>query len=247
MKRFITLLLVMSLAAIVSAKDVKIGVFLHFPNVYQETGSTELKGADIRYLNDVFKEMGYTPVYVVLPISRLLATLQSGEVDIAGILLKTPEREAIANFPDTPTVILQPSLFFLTENKLNKINSIDDLKGMTIGYIPTSPIPKFLDAPDKVKFDLLGADNWVEMNLKKLLAGRVDAVLDQNPYSFVAEAKKTGIQSKLKVLPLPVEGTKGYMLFSKKSALGSELLAAYNKILAGKKYNFDKYMNDEVK
>lgn len=243
-RAFFTLIL---LSAFVSAAEVKVGVFLHFPHVYTDGASKNLKGADIGYFKAMLKEMGHTVVFEVLPISRLMSALQAGEVDMAGLLLKTPEREAVAYFPDAPTVILQPALFLLADNKLSKISTIDDLKGMTIGYIPNSPIPKFLNVPEKIKFDLLGVDNWVEANLKKLLSGRVNALLDQNPFSYLAEAKKTGEQNKIKVLPLPIEGSKAYLLFSKKSQYSRELLNSFNKAAASKKISFDKFMDDEVK
>lgn len=245
MKKLVILLLI--IGSLASAAEVKVGVFLHFPNVYQDAVTKELKGAAIVYLKSVMKDMGYTPVFVVLPISRIFASLQTGEIDMAGEFMKTPEREVFAWYPDYPATILQPSLFFLTENKLTKIATINDLKGMTIGYIPNSPIPPFLNDPSIVKFDLIGSENWLAQNYQKLLAGRVDAVMDQNPYSFFAEAKKSGNQDKIKVLLLPVEGTNAYMLFSKKSALGKDLVAAYNKVAAAKRYDYAKNMQDEIK
>jgi polar amino acid transport system substrate-binding protein len=211
-----------------------------------DSKTNELRGAGIEFTKAILKEMGYNPEFIVLPISRLFSDLQSGSIDMAGEFMKTPEREVFAYYSDSPVLILKPSLFFLSENRLSKITSINDLKGMTIGYISSSPIPKFLDNPEIVKFEFISSENWLELNYRKLLSGRIDAILDQNSYSGIAEAKKTGNQNKVKVLELPVEGVNAYMLFSKKSKIGSNLQSSYNKAFSTGKYNYSKFLEAET-
>jgi ABC-type amino acid transport substrate-binding protein len=245
MKRTFLLALFMNLACILQAEKAVVGVFLHYPNVYQDEISKEVKGAGIDYIKDVLGKMGYTSSIVLLPFPRIIESLQTGNIDLTFELIKTEERKRFIYYPDKPALIFRPSLTFRSDNNITAITSVNDLRGMTIGYLPNSVIPNFLNAPGVFKFEYIGGDDWIKQNLGKLIHGRIDAALDQNPYSYIAAAKQEGIIDKIKVLSIPDATTDAYVVFSKKSKLGLKLLSAYNAVVENCK-SYELYIKREL-
>ncbi|HMA64284.1 MAG: substrate-binding periplasmic protein [Fibrobacterota bacterium] len=229
------------------ATDVTVGVFVHAPLVQQITKTSEPSGPTIDYITAVLKEMGYTPVISILPLRRILAGLQSGDIDITLEIGISAERKTYLYYPNKPIYISKPSITVLATNKLICINSIDDLRGMRIGYLAGAELGGFFrNAPD-VKFELISGDTWLRQNLEKLLAGRIDAAFDQNNVSYLDEAKKMGIVDKIKTIPLPGTGNEGYIVFSKKSPIGKDLVDAFNRVAATGKYDENKIIDDYMK
>jgi polar amino acid transport system substrate-binding protein len=248
MKRFILVpIFLFAMFMTMSEESVNVGVFLHSP--YVEKGATEkdCKGAGIDYVGTVLKELGYAPKFIVLPFPRVLSSLETGDIDVAFDLAKNPDREKFAYFTEKPAMTVSAALVVRTGSPLRKVTSVNDLKGMTIGYLLGSTVPKVLDFPDVYKFDLVSGDNWINNNLTKLLDKRIDAALDLNPYSFVAEAKRIGAKNKIRVLPIPGNATEFYVLFSKKSKLGSDLHTGFDRIITSNKISYSKIIEDSLK
>ena len=239
----------LALSGLVMAEDARVGVFVHAPNVYQDERTREAYGPSVEYIKAVLKEMGYTPVISVLPIARVFRWLESGEIDVTLEVGRSAERERFLFYPEEPAYVMKPALAFLVENKISKINSIDDVRGMTIGFLSgaTSVGDFFSSDPTAVKFDLISGDTWLQQNLSKLLAGRIDAAMDQNPYSYLAEAKNRGVAGKIKVIELPGKGTDAYVVFSRKSPKGQAMVQAYNKAVAGGKYDLQIMIEDSLR
>jgi polar amino acid transport system substrate-binding protein len=231
----------------IHAADAKVGVFVHAPLVQQATNSSEPTGPTIDYITVVLKQMGYTPVISILPLRRILAGLQSGDIDITLEIGISKDREEFLYYSDKPIYISKPAITVLATNKLSCINSINDLKGLKIGYLSGAELGVFFRNTPDVKFDLISGDTWLRQNLEKLLAGRIDAAFDQNDVSYLDEAKKMGIIDKIKTIPLPGTGNKGYIVFSKKSPKGKALLDAFNKVAATGKYDENTMIDDYMK
>lgn len=220
------LFLLVSLGAVLPAgaqlPTVKIGLFDHAPFVVSQGRAPD--GGEIRYLNLLCKEMGLTPVYLVLPFPRMVSALENGEVDMALELLKTPERDGKMVFSEKPVVRYAPVLVVLGENPLNKITKIEDLTGYKIAYLIGSTVPEFFrTAPRTVSFDSNSGDDWLTRNLKRMKEKRVDAILVLNPYSPPWEAKKLGFMGQFKILGLPGNSEAFFAVFSPKSPRGTDL------------------------
>lgn len=230
MKARLTNLVLMFLVcsgAAAQTQTIKIGVFDHAPLVVLQ--GQKVDGGEIRYLNKVCREMGITPVYTVLPFPRLLNAVETGEIDMALELRKTPEREAKMLFSEKPVIRYSPVLAVLTENKLKAITQIDDLQGYKIAYLIGSTVPDFLKSKTAVTFDSTSGDDWGNRNLKKLLEKRVDGALDLNPFSTSWEIKKMGVQNKVRILTLPGPSDAFYVVFSK-TAKGTEFSKSFDKL-----------------
>ena len=228
-------------------QQITVGVFLHPPYVERATQTGEVYGAGIEYMNAILAEMGYSARFVLQPFSRVIASVMHGDVDASFELIKTPERQTFAYFPDIPAVRLTHVLIVNADSKLLQIQTVDDLKGLTIGYIHGSTIPDFLKVENVFEFENISGEDWVKQNLLKLRSRRIDAVLDLNPHSFLVEAKRLKISDKVRIIPLPVEPTDFYVVFSKKSPQGLELLVAYNKISKEKSIDYYEIINTELR
>lgn len=230
-----------------SQETVKVGVFLHSPYVEAMADGKGAEGAGVSYMTAVLTDLGYQAKVIVLPFPRLIASLESGEVDMTFDLAKNPEREAFAFYSDRPTMVVKPVLFFRKDHPISSITSVNDLQGLRIGYLTGSTIPKAIDVPDVYKLDLMSGTDQAKTNLGKLIAKRIDAILDLNPYSYMIEAKKIGAQNQIKSIPLPGDGTEFFVLFSKKSKLGADLVAAFNKQAATGTFQYTRFIDELTK
>jgi len=228
MRRYIALILCFIAAGALRAETIKIGIFPHYPFVMQNEQDGEAYGPGVDYAKALARALGYEPVVEVLPIARLISYLKTGAVDMGIELGMTEERKSFLLYPENPSIIYHPSLTLLAEHPLESITSNKDIAGMRIGYLVGAYTGSFFSGATDVKFDRVAGDTWIAQNLGKLLLGRIDAILDQNDYSCIAEARHQGIESRIKVLRLPGDGVKSYVVFSKASQKADKLLSAYN-------------------
>lgn len=228
MRRYLALLLCLIPLCAACAETLRIGVFLHSPVVMQKTPDGEPYGAGVEYAKAVARALGYEPKVELLPIARILSYLASGELDMALEFALNEERKSIVFYPDKPCYITHPSLTVRADHPLRSIGSIKDIAGMRIGYLLGAYSGSFFAGTTDVTFDYVAGDTWIAQNLAKLLAGRIDAILDQNEFSCRAEARRQGVEAKIRVVLLPGNDVNGYVLFSRARPNAEALLLAYN-------------------
>lgn len=246
MRRVYLIGLLLLIAFPFNAQEVNIGVFVHPPHVYKNEGNDEVYGPAIDYISVIARAMGYEPVFHLLPLPRILLYLKSGQLDMTLEIIKTAEREEYLFYSDKPTYVMVPSLTFLVTNKINEINSISDLGKMKIGYLTGAATSSFFNNASGVVFESVSGDDWIQQNLAKLLAGRIDAAMDNNAYSYREEARKQRIAHKIKTLNIPGEGTSYYVVFSKSAPKGFELLKKYDSLIATGQYNEQKMIDEFI-
>ncbi len=228
MKRFFVPILCLFLIRALDAESVRIGVFTHYPIVMQSASDGQPYGPGVEYAKAVVRALGYEPVVKSFPVSRLIANLKTGELDMAISLGKTDERKEYLLYADEASIVYQPSLTVRSDYPLDAITSVSDLGKMKIGYLLGAYPGSFFKGDTGVQFDLIAGDSWIEQNVDKLLLGRIDGILDQNDYSCIAAARRKGVEDRIKVLRLPGEGIKSYIAFSKASPKGQSLHRAFN-------------------
>ncbi len=233
MKRLVRLLFLSSLIVFVGGtygKDkIKIGYFKLEPHTISD--ANKHSGA----LIDLWENQ-FAPAMDVeiewqgpLPPSRLLAALKDGELNVIALLAKNPEREKMFDFPKEMFFAMEAGVALLKENKLEKINSADDLFGLNLGFFKEGFIPPTLKN-DKIKWDLVSAPDWQQVNFTKLTANRIDGAFNPENLSLVYEANKTGLKDKVKVLTIPNTAASLYSVFSKKD--NGKFLQKYNLVLS---------------
>ncbi len=228
MRRFTALLLCLLVLGYVSAETLRIGVFLHSPVVMQKSPDGEPYGPGIEYAKAVAHALGYEAQIELLPLSRIFPTLQNGNLDMSLEVGMNEERKAYVIYPDKPCYVTHPSLTVRAESPLTSIASIKDVQGLRIGYLLGAYPGSFFVKATGVTFEYVAGDTWIVQNMGKLFSNRIDAILDQNEFSCLAEARRQGIEKKIRVLPLPGEDVKGYVIFSRKLANATSLVRAYN-------------------
>ena len=244
----ITMLLVQN----VEADPIRMGYFILPPHIYQIEGETKPRGASITYFEAVAAHLGETVEWIgPLPLPRLGYYLKSGQKSLDGALLipKTPDLETFLYYPDIPYYFMEFVLAVRKENPLTEIRTIDDIQGYRIGYIKTESglyPPLIGQHLDQVQVEELAGDNWVRQNLRKLMAGRLDAALDRNQDTIPFEAIRLNVDERIKILPLPDPPIPGYIAFTKKSQRGKQLVEHYSAAIGELKLEYDNFVQKEL-
>lgn len=224
------LLFLFACALFLNAQELRVGLFYHEPNVWVDERDGTPRGPTVEYVEKVLSHLGYKAVVYVLPMARMLRMLEDGSLDLAADLSKTPQREAFLWYPDSPSLLLRTSLSVRASSALVTVSSVRQLEGLTIGYLAdASPGAFFADARG-IRFDVVSGNDWVRQNYRKLLSGRIDAALDQNPWSYQVEAIRRGEGGRIRTIELEGPTTGYYLVFSRKSPYAKRLLEAFNEL-----------------
>ena len=228
----------------IQAETIKMGYFEHHPHFITTEDGTP-RGATIAYFEMVAEKMGYEVEWVgPLPMMRMNRMLNDGVLD------GQPHETDIATYGETWYFADQPyhqaqAVFMVTQdNPLRSITTIEDVKGYRVGWIQHAP-PSLFVYENQVHFqiDLIASNETMwERSLQKLLAGRIDAVHDLNLFTLPYIAKEMGIGDKVKTLILPEPPVPVYVVFSKQSPRGKELIEKYNQAQAELGFGHEDYV-----
>lgn len=147
-------------------------------------------------------------------IPRQLKSIGNGSIDAAALLSYTPQREQEMAFTATPFFISSPAIAVLRSNKLKKVEKIEDILSLRIGYAQRAYLTPFM-RDKRIHFDLVSTGNYNELNFKKLMIYRIDAVYTPDIASLLAVMKKLEIENKVEVIKLPDETSANHVVFSK--------------------------------
>jgi polar amino acid transport system substrate-binding protein len=233
MKKLLGLLFLSSLIVFIGSaygkEKIKIGYFKLEPHTISE--ANKHSGALIELWENQFAPAMDVEIewQGPLPPSRLFAALKDGEINAIALLAKNPDREKTFDFPKEMFFAMEAGIALLKENKLEKINTADDLFGLNLGFFKDGFIPPALKN-DKIKWDLVSAPDWQQVNFTKLTGNRIDGAFNPENLSLVYEANKTGLKDKIKVLTVPNTSASLYSVFSKKD--NGKFLEKYNQALS---------------
>lgn len=161
------------------------------------------------------------------PISRAVMMLENGEVDVVPQLTKIPDREARFLYPQSHLTLIKSCVIVRRDSSLVQVTSPSQFFGLRIGFMRDTYIPEFfVDA--RITIELIANQDYREVNLRKLLAGRIDAMLDINYESMIYYLAQNEMLGEVRVLQIPVEPVKVYSIF-RKDERGRRLLAAFEK------------------
>lgn len=212
----------------VSGETVRVAYFITSPHVIIEEGTGKLGGACVELFEKVIApEMGVTVKWesAASSIPRQLDQLERGEADVGLVFAKNDERMKILKYPQNPYFVSKPTLAFLKNHPIEKIDKVEDILGLVIGYGTKAYISPFM-RDERIKFDLVTTPNWMDLNLKKLLSGRNDAMYQPERSSFLYYMRKQKLEDRIKLISLP-ETAELYTTFSKKA--GADLAERYDR------------------
>lgn len=214
---FITFIFIL-IPSSIYAESLIAGYFITSPHVIVEPGSEKLAGgASVEFFEKyIAPEMGITVVWAqsASSIPRQLKQLEDHEIDVGLVFAKNEERAKILNYPENPFFISHPTLAFLKDHPIDKIEKTEDILDLIIGYGGKAYISPFMRDP-RIKFDIITTPDWMDVNLRKLLGRRNHAMYQPERSSFLYYIKKQRLEDKIKLISLP-ETAGLYTTFSKK-------------------------------
>lgn len=198
------------------------------PFIYSENG--EVKGPVVDTVKAVFDSLGVKIQIEIFPIARGLSMVATGEVDAYFSLKRTPQRDIDLLFTKTP-LLRQPFVFFTHKNsKIVWNGNIEDIQDYRIGVVAKTSYGPIFDGylKDGLLLNIEETQSF-EMNIKKLIAGRVDIVINSYDVGqFII--KNLNPENEIIALSPPVEIINSYLAFTKARDY-SALAADFDKAL----------------
>jgi polar amino acid transport system substrate-binding protein len=207
--------IVFSRLAIAEATPLRIGTFNVPPQMFLDAQGQH-QGAAVEYFKILALRMELTDVvFKEYPLSRLISELEDGQIDAALFLAKDDRREAAFQFPAKSYFAVQSGIAVRSSLPLRVVPSIETLAGLRIGVIQDGYITPLLNQPAMTLKPLAGARAPI-LNLKKLMAGHLDAVYIPDINTLQRNIAQLGLEKELRVLLLPEPATPVYTVFSSK-------------------------------
>ncbi|WP_370979429.1 substrate-binding periplasmic protein [Agaribacterium sp. ZY112] len=236
-----------------SAEKIIMGYIHLKPFQYQSSVDKRAKGAGIAYFERIAEEMGYEVEWVgPLPLPRLLEYIRKGEnttsrpLDGTAMIFDTPKWRQIYHLSEQPYYQVQSSLFVHKDSPLTKIQSGDDIKGLTIGSHCGAPPTQFIQNNKHLfKSDCLAGSKRMERSIQKLLMGRVDAYYGLNDVDLHYYASQMGVADQIRTLHLPEAPREIYVGFSKQSPKAKKLIQQYNQAADKLQLDFQRFLTRE--
>lgn len=215
--------------SLAQAAPFTVGYFDLPPHTALSNGDDQA-GAAQAYFRHIALRMGLTDItFTRYPLPRLLLMLESGQLDMALMLGKNPERAAHLLYPQQPYYVASPVLALQQGHALSRIASVDDLQGLRLGVWQSGYLSPLLRGRDAQLTTLTG-DQVLNKGLGMLAAGRFDGFYFPDAYSVQFELRRAQLQTQIKVLPMPEPGVAVYSVFSLRA--GKRYLAAYEQALS---------------
>lgn len=201
MKRYLTLLgLLALLGAGALAAPLRVGGFVVAPIITAEADG-RMGGALRAYMEQEIERRAGVALSWTEPTSygRALEHLKQGRIDILLLNSQNADSPDAAAFPWT-FLRTHPQLAMRKGGAMT-VQSLRQLDGMQIGWVAGSRLIDELEGLP-IRWQLLATPNWQVLNLRKLQAGRIDAVFFQNEFSPRYLARRERIDIDLVRLPV---------------------------------------------
>ena len=139
-----------------------------------------LPGYGIEILKQVFEKKGYTVDYQIMPWKRAVEEVKAGKWNIAIGATKS-ECEGFV-FPAEEIGTIQ-NTFYVKKGTAWKFDGVESLKKVRLGCIEAYEYEPAVDAyiastKDSDKVQPSGGETPLEVNIRKLRAGRIDAMIE---------------------------------------------------------------------
>ena len=234
------------------AETIRMAWFAVPPHVVASADGVTPRGPTIDLFNRIAGRMGCTVEWVgPYPISRVGQEQKAGSGSLDGTILhvKTTAVAPYLLYPGRGYFIARPCIAVRRESPLRKVTSIDDISGFRIGFVKMLSLsypPMIYNNLDKVTIDDLTGDNWTSRNLARVLLGRIDAAYERNQYTLSYQAALDGIDSRVRVIELPVDPIPHYFVFHRNSKKAEKLLRLYERAVAGMNIDYDAMVRAEL-
>jgi polar amino acid transport system substrate-binding protein len=232
-KKFIVLVILIFVPCILFAAQptsLKFATIEYPPFIHQNGDSAE--GETIDTVTEIFSRIGITLKIAFYPAARGLKMVSDGDADAFFTLKKNAERETTMLFPKEPLIRQDFVLFVLKDSKVSFNGNLSEMKNVNIGVVNKTSYGSLFDsAVKKGEFKKLDIAQNFEASFKKLLAGRVDAVISSRDNgNHILKTLGAGAETKVKVTGPPVQTVASYLAFTKVRNY-KELANSFDKII----------------
>tara|TARA_R110002012_G_scaffold45593_1_gene121090 strand:+ start:4010 stop:4738 length:729 start_codon:yes stop_codon:yes gene_type:complete len=182
------------------------------PYIFEQDG--ELQGVDYEIVQAVFRRMGYSADWELMPWKRAILSVRTGRADAILDILATRERREYLIFP-SEHLSNNVSVLFYARKHPHPYANLHSLTGLTVGVAPayTYGNPAFISA----RFFTREPAPTVEANLLKLLNQRIDlAVIDKRAGLYTL--RQLGLETEIGFDPQPIGSGKLYLAFHRSAA-----------------------------
>lgn len=172
-------------------------------------------GINVDIVRALAARLGLEPRFVAYPFKRVLASLETGDIDLAGGLEYKPERAAYALYLE-PAYQKTMKVFIMPKGAGTRLERYEDLRALRVGLrAGTKHFEPFDSDPKIVKVEANSVDQLFQM----LLAGRFDVAIGGNIQLLYA-AKAAGYADRIQVADYRVNmGAGGQFALSRLSPL----------------------------
>jgi polar amino acid transport system substrate-binding protein len=129
-------------------------------------------GAAAAIMNAVAGKLDARLEIIYAPFRRRLAMMEAGDIDFLAGLLKSPLREKYIHYIHPPYKSRSDTVFLVPRGKTALIRRYEDLHHLTIGTVVGSKYFPEFDGDTSLNIEVCP---YAELNLKKLMAGRINA------------------------------------------------------------------------
>ena len=134
----------------------------------------ERTGPNIKILEALAQKVKARLKLIRAPFKRALVMMSQGNIDIMAGLLRTPAREDYITYVYPAYKVRSDTIFFVPRGKADLIRRYEDLSSLKIG---TTIGARYFFRFDRDRTLEKEAVHQIEISFRKLLAGRVDAVI----------------------------------------------------------------------
>ena len=202
------------------------------PTSYVENGKPT--GILVDVINEAFRRAGYKVEVKLMPWARCIAAAKSGAVDGIFSVYMTPERQQFMTYTDEVLITQVQAFFVRADSSLTFDGDLTKLRGTSIGVIKkTSYGPRLDAALNTGIFKKIDFTTNSELNVRKLIAGRIDMIPSYR-HVVLSTAKKGGALDKIKQLSPDIEAIPSYLAFTKKRDF-TKLIRDYDKAISSMK------------
>ncbi len=243
------LIIAAGVSGFAQARTLRLAVFQLEPFMLKDEITGAVGGAVVDYwVKYLGPRMGYDiEVVGLFPVTRVEKMLESGEIDLAPLFTKVPSRESRFLYPKTHYFEVTSCLMVLPDSPIKKIEKQEDLFDKRVGFLEGAFIPPIM-LHQRITIELVANEDYRQINLNKLFAGRIDVWLDINQTSLLYYLKQRGYAGRVRLVSLPTDKTPIYSIF-RDTAEGKLLAAEYDRLNAEgqKKGVFDSYLQAYLK
>ncbi|WP_354623611.1 transporter substrate-binding domain-containing protein [Psychromonas sp. MME2] len=193
---------------------------------YPYNGDEKSPGYGIEIAKHIFQAAGHKIIYKIMPWNRAIKKTREGKFNAIIGAMKEEAPDFI--FPEEEFGISE-EMFFAKKGSTWRYNGIKSLQGINIGLIKDYSYGNeledfFADNPDKTQYAQVTKP--LEMNIKKLLYGRVDVIIE-DPVVLAQTSMQMGLSEQLIKVGKTTQADKVYVSFSPNIAKSKEYAEIY--------------------